>query len=90
MDGLRCCRRLPVGLLVPNSGHAFVIGLATHRGKEALIQMMDDMAWGIEHRYVNDADTRRLTPDESRIRLAYQTAYTDLWRKVTRNGRVRD
>src|SRR5438270_10380479 len=49
----------------------------------ALIQVMDDMAWGIEHRYVNDADTSRLTPDERRIRLAYQTAYADLWHKVT-------
>src|SRR5437588_3974934 len=39
----------------------------------ALIKMMDDMAWGIGHRYVNDADTRRLTPDERRIRLACQT-----------------
>ncbi len=49
----------------------------------ALIKMMDDMAWGIGHRYVNDADTSRLTPDERRIRLAYQTAYADLWHKVT-------
>src|ERR1700682_373523 len=40
----------------------------------ALIQIMDEMAWGIGHRYVNDADTRELTPDERRIRLAYQTA----------------
>ena len=56
-----------------------------------LIQMMDDMAWGIEHRYVNNADTRRLTPDESRIRLAYQTAYADLWHKVTnKEGHVYD
>src|SRR6266852_9686120 len=45
----------------------------------ALIQIMDDMAWGIEHRYVNNADTRQLTPDERRIRLAYRTAYADLW-----------
>src|SRR5690242_11498267 len=49
----------------------------------SLIQMMDDMAWGLEHRYVNNADTRKLTPDERRIRLAYQTAYAELWRKVT-------
>src|ERR1700730_2355647 len=56
-----------------------------------LIQMMDDMAWGIEHRYVTNADTRRLTPDESRIRLAYQTAYADLWHKVTnKEGHVYD
>ena len=29
----------------------------------ALIQIMDEMAWGIGHRYVNDADTTALTPD---------------------------
>ena len=57
----------------------------------ALIQLMDDMAWGLEHRYVNDADTRQLTPDESRIRLAYQKAYADLWHKVTnKEGHVYD
>src|ERR1700682_874696 len=44
----------------------------------ALIQIMDDMPWGMEHRYVNNADTTRLKPDEKRIRLAYQTAYADL------------
>jgi arylsulfatase A-like enzyme len=49
----------------------------------ALVQMMDDMAWGLEHRYVNDADTRALTPDERRLRLGYQTAYAQLWHKVT-------
>ena len=57
----------------------------------ALIQIMDDMAWGLEHRYVNNADTTRLTPDERRIRLAYQTAYADLWHKVTnKEGHVYD
>src|SRR5713226_1752809 len=57
----------------------------------ALIQLMDDMAWGLEHRYVNDADTRQLNPDESRIRLAYQKAYADLWHKVTnKEGHVYD
>jgi hypothetical protein len=57
----------------------------------ALIQVMDDMAWGIEHRYVNDADTRALTPDERRVRLAYQTAYAELWHKVTnKEGHVYD
>jgi hypothetical protein len=50
----------------------------------SLIQLMDDMAWGLEHRYVNDADTTKLTPDERRIRLAYQTAYAELWRMVTK------
>src|SRR6266851_1999445 len=53
--------------------------------------MMDDMAWGLSHRYVNDADTRALTPDERLIRLVYQTAYADLWHKVTNNeGHVYD
>ena len=57
----------------------------------SLIQIMDDMAWGLEHRYVNNADTRRLTPDERRIRLAYQTAYAELWKKVTnKEGHVYD
>src|SRR5579864_7171601 len=57
----------------------------------ALDKMMDDMAWGLEHRYVNDSDTRKLTPDERRIRLAYQTAYADLWHKVTnKEGHVYD
>ncbi len=57
----------------------------------ALVKLMDDMAWGLGHRYVNDADTRALTPDEKRIRLAYQTAYADLWHKVTnKEGHVYD
>jgi hypothetical protein len=47
-----------------------------------LIKVMDDMAWGLEHRYVDPADTRKSTPDELRIRIAYQTAYADLWHKV--------
>jgi len=57
----------------------------------ALIQIMDEMAWGIGHRYVNDADTTRITPDERRIRLAYQTAYAELWHKVkNKEGHVYD
>jgi hypothetical protein len=57
----------------------------------ALVKIMDDMAWGLGHRYVNDADTRALTPDERQIRLAYQTAYADLWHKVTnKEGHVYD
>jgi hypothetical protein len=49
------------------------------------------MAWGIGHRYVNTADSTRATPDEARIRLAYQTAYADLWHKVTnKEGHVYD
>ena len=57
----------------------------------ALVQMMDEMAWGLEHRYVNDADTRALSPDKRRLRLAYQTAYAQLWHKVTnKEGHVYD
>jgi len=57
----------------------------------ALIKMMDDMAWGLEHRYVSVADTRKITPDELRVRLGYQTAYADLWHKVTnKEGHVYD
>ena len=56
-----------------------------------LIKMMDDMAWGLEHRQVNMADTRKITPDELRIRLGYQTAYADLWHKVkNKEGHVYD
>ncbi|HEV2690420.1 MAG TPA: hypothetical protein VGV35_17810 [Bryobacteraceae bacterium] len=52
----------------------------------ALKQIMYDMAWGLEHRYEN-----RLTPDESRLELAYHTAYADLWHKVTnKEGHVYD
>src|SRR5260370_5370361 len=57
----------------------------------ALIQLMDDMAWGLEHRYVNNSDTRQLTPDESRIRVAEKKDYADLWHKVTnKEGHVYD
>jgi hypothetical protein len=56
-----------------------------------LIDLMDEMAWGIGHRYVNTADTTKMTPDEGRIRLAYQTAYAELWHKVTnKEGHVYD
>ena len=56
-----------------------------------LIKMMDDMAWGLEHRRVSFADTTKSTPDELRIRLGYQTAYADLWHKVTnKEGHVYD
>ena len=56
-----------------------------------LIRIMDDMAWGLSHRYVNDSDTRDLTPDERRVRLTYQTAYAELWHKVKNNeGHVYD
>jgi len=57
----------------------------------ALVKMIEDMAWGLGHRYANDADSRNFTPDERRIRLAYQTAYADLWHKVKNNeGHVYD
>ena len=57
----------------------------------ALIKMMDDMAWGLEHRYVDMADTRKITPDELRVRLGYQNAYADLWHKVNnKEGHVYD
>jgi len=49
----------------------------------ALVQIIDDMAWGLGHRYVNDADSRAATPDERRTRFAYESAYADLWHKVT-------
>lgn len=56
-----------------------------------LIKMMDDMAWGLERRRVNFADTRKTTPDELRIRLSYQTAYAALWHKVkNKEGHVYD
>ena len=57
----------------------------------ALIKMMDDMAWGLERRRVNMADTQKSKPDEMRIRLGYQKAYADLWHKVTnKEGHVYD
>ena len=57
----------------------------------ALVKIIDDLAWGLEHRYVDVADNRKATPDESRIRLGYQTAYADLWHKVTnKEGHVYD
>ena len=47
---------------------------------QALIKMIDDMAWGLEKRYLPN----RATPDEQRIRLAYGQAYADLWHKATK------
>ena len=56
-----------------------------------LIKMINDMAWGLEHRYIDLTDNRKMTPDELRINLAYQTAYADLWHKVTnKEGHVYD
>jgi hypothetical protein len=42
---------------------------------QALMKMIDDMAYGLEHRYL----PVRATPDENRIKLAYGQAYADLW-----------
>lgn len=57
----------------------------------ALVQIIDDMAYGLSHRNVSDADNRAATPDEKRIRFAYETAYADLWHKVTnKEGHVYD
>lgn len=56
-----------------------------------LVQIIDDMAWGLGHRNVSDADSRAATPDERRLRFAYETAYADLWHKVTnKEGHVYD
>lgn len=49
---------------------------------QTLVDIIDDMAYGIGHRYVSVADNTKATPDEKRIRLAYQTAYADLWKKA--------
>lgn len=57
----------------------------------ALVDIIGDMAWGLGHRYVNDADSRAATPDERRLRFAYETAYADLWHKVSnKEGHVYD
>lgn len=47
---------------------------------KALEKMIDDLAWGIEHRYLPTA----ATPDENKIKYAYDMAYADLWHKATR------
>lgn len=39
--------------------------------------IIDEMAYGLEHRFDN-----QLTPDEERIKLAYHSAYADLWHKA--------
>jgi hypothetical protein len=41
----------------------------------ALNKMIDDMAWGLEHRYL----PTRITPDELKIKDKYSLAYADLW-----------
>ncbi|MEP6602218.1 MAG: hypothetical protein ABJB49_10490 [Nitrospirota bacterium] len=47
---------------------------------QALIKMIDDMAYGLEKRYLPN----RATPDEAKMRLAYGQAYADLWHKATK------
>ena len=39
------------------------------------MKMVDDLAWGLEHRYL----PTRATPDENRIKEAYGKAYAELW-----------
>ena len=51
---------------------------------QALVDIIDGMAYGLSHRNVSVADNTKATPDEQRIRLAYQTAYAELWHKVAR------
>ena len=46
----------------------------------ALNKMIDDMAWGLEHRYL----PKRITPDELKIKDKYSLAYADLWHTATK------
>ena len=48
---------------------------------QALIKMIDDMAFGFEKRYTYNTASNA-TPDENRIKLAYGYAYADLWHKA--------
>lgn len=48
---------------------------------KALEKMVDDLAWGIEHRYLPP----KATPDENKIKYAYEVAYAELWHKAARN-----
>ena len=50
---------------------------------QALIKIIEDMAWGLEKRYTYLNPTNA-TPDERQIKLAYGYAYADLWHKATR------
>jgi hypothetical protein len=45
---------------------------------QALMKMIDDMAYGLEHRYL----PVKATPDENRIKNAYGEAYAELWHKA--------
>ena len=44
----------------------------------ALNKMIDDMAYGLEHRFMPN----RATPDENRIKDIYGYAYAHLWHKA--------
>jgi hypothetical protein len=46
---------------------------------QALLKMVDDMAWTTERRYL----PANATPDENSVKLAYGNAYADLWHKAT-------
>ena len=48
---------------------------------QALMKIVDDMAWTQERRYL----PTRATPDENAVKLRYGNAYADLWHKAT-NG----
>jgi hypothetical protein len=48
---------------------------------QALMKVIDDLAWGLEKRYL----PTRATPDESRLKLAYGQAYADLWHRAKNN-----
>lgn len=45
---------------------------------QALMKMIDDMAWGLEKRYL----PKRATPDEYHLKETYGVAYADLWHKA--------
>src|SRR5258706_3343863 len=47
----------------------------------ALNKMIDDMAYGLERRYL----PTRITPDELKLKDTYSLAYADLWHKATNN-----
>src|SRR5438309_1956854 len=46
----------------------------------ALNKMIDDMAYGLERRYL----PTRITPDELKLKDTYSLAYADLWYKATK------
>jgi deferrochelatase/peroxidase EfeB len=46
---------------------------------QALMKMVDDMAWTTVRRYLPTS----ATSDENTLKLAYGNAYADLWHKAT-------